>query len=73
MIEIKVDLNKHEDDEEYCSPCLLLIDETGDQYPIILPEYMETKMAVEIISKLEEKIKIEFNSVAEVKEYLMKN
>jgi hypothetical protein len=73
MIEIKVDLNKHEDDEEYCSPCLLLTDEMGDQYPIILPEYMETKIAVAIISKLEAKIKNEFNLVAEVKEYLMKN
>jgi len=67
MIKVTIQLNKHSDNEEYCSPTLLVTeDNSDDKCPIILPEYMETVDAILLTDKLKTSIEDNYKSVAEV-------
>lgn len=68
MIKVEIQLNKHDDNEIFCSPCLLVTEDNSDERcPIILPDYMEVEDGIRITEKLKKDIEANYETVAEVK------
>lgn len=71
MIKVEIELCKHSNNEELCSPCLLVTeDNSDDSCPIILPENMETIDAILLTDKIKRDIEDKFETVAEVKKVI---
>jgi hypothetical protein len=70
MVNVEIELNKHEDNEEYCSPCLMVTEDNSEERcPIILPEYMKTVDAIIYTDKLKIYIEENFKTVFDLKKF----
>lgn len=70
MLNVEIMLNENEKYDGYCSPCILVTDDTDLRVPIIFPEDMDVEEAIIATERVKKSILENFKTAEQVKKMI---